>query len=115
MARNAYNVASIVTNIITPRMLNPTAWAWGARAGFFYAGTGALVATWSYFRLPEPKGRTYAELDVLFERGVSARKFASTVVDRLDAHVAGGDAAAGSGDEKNQALQVEKVKSEESS
>jgi len=39
----------------------------------------------SYFRLPEPAGRTFAELDLLFERGVSARKFASTQVDVFDA------------------------------
>lgn len=38
-----------------------------------------------WFRLPEPKGRTYAELDVLFEDKVSARKFATTKVD-LYAH-----------------------------
>jgi SP family general alpha glucoside:H+ symporter-like MFS transporter len=32
-------------------------------------------------RLPETKDRTYEELDVLFEKRVSARKFQSTVVD----------------------------------
>ena len=31
--------------------------------------------------MPEPQGRSFAELDLLFERGVSARKFASTNVD----------------------------------
>ena len=36
---------------------------------------------WVYFRLPEPKGRTYGELDILFEQRVSARKFATTNVD----------------------------------
>lgn len=36
---------------------------------------------YTYFRIPEPNGRTFAELDVLFEKGVSARKFASTKVD----------------------------------
>lgn len=30
--------------------------------------------------MPEPRGRTYGELDVLFERGVSARSFRGTVV-----------------------------------
>jgi SP family general alpha glucoside:H+ symporter-like MFS transporter len=53
----------------------------GAKSGFFYAGTCFLSLVWAYFRLPEPKGRTYGELDVLFEQGVPARKFASTVVD----------------------------------
>ena len=35
---------------------------------------------WKYFCLPEPKGRTYGELDILFEKKVSARKFAKAVV-----------------------------------
>lgn len=32
-------------------------------------------------RLPEPAGRTYAELDELFERKVPARKFRKTRVE----------------------------------
>jgi len=81
LARNLYNVSGIVVNILTPRMLNPTAWNWGAKSGFFWAGLTLICLVWTYFRLPEPKGRTYAELDMLFEQRVSARKFASTVVD----------------------------------
>jgi MFS transporter, SP family, general alpha glucoside:H+ symporter len=84
LARNFYNIACIVNNIIAPRMLNPTAWNWGAKAGFFWAGLCFLCLTWSYFRLPEPKGRTYGEIDVLFERGVPARKFRETVVDEFN-------------------------------
>ncbi|KAH6885211.1 general substrate transporter [Thelonectria olida] len=84
LARNMYNIVGIATNIITPRMLNPSAWNWGAKSGFFWAGTCFCCAIWTYFRLPEPKGRTYAELDILFERGVSARKFKTTTVDALD-------------------------------
>ncbi len=64
-------------------MLNPTAWHWGAKSGFFWAGSCLLCALWTYFRLPEPKGRTYGDLDVLFKSGVSARKFKSTVVDQF--------------------------------
>ena len=75
LSRNLYNVFSIVNGVIFPYMLNPTAWNWRGKAGFFWAGTCALCLLWAYFRLPEPKGRTYAELDVLFERRVSARKF----------------------------------------
>ena len=40
-----------------------------------------LFLVWAYFRLPEPKDRTYAEIDMLFEQGVSARNFSSTEVD----------------------------------
>jgi SP family general alpha glucoside:H+ symporter-like MFS transporter len=84
LARNMYNIVGIATNIITPRMLNPSEWNWGAKSGFFFAGTCFLCAVWTFFRLPEPKGRTYGELDVLFENGISARKFKSTVVERFD-------------------------------
>ena len=81
LARNLYNVIGIFNNIITPRMINPTAWDWRAKAGFFWAGFCTLSLIWTYFRLPEPKGKTYAELDILFEKGVSARKFGSTIAD----------------------------------
>lgn len=39
MGRAAYNVAAIIVNVLTPYMLNPTAWDWGNYAGFFWAGT----------------------------------------------------------------------------
>ncbi|KAK6221439.1 hypothetical protein LQW54_001541 [Pestalotiopsis sp. IQ-011] len=84
LARNMYNLISIVATIITPSMLNPTAWNWGAKCGFFWAGTCFLCLVWSFFRLPEPKGRTYAELDVLFEMKTPARKFRSTAANELE-------------------------------
>jgi SP family general alpha glucoside:H+ symporter-like MFS transporter len=84
LARNFYNIGGIVNNVIAPRMLNPTAWNWGAKSGLFWAGICLLCIVWTYFRLPEPKGRTYGELDILFERRVPARKFASTNVEELE-------------------------------
>ncbi|KAH7161121.1 raffinose family of oligosaccharides transporter [Dactylonectria macrodidyma] len=105
-ARNMYNIIGIITNIITPRMLNPSAWNWGAKAGFFWAGTCFCCAIWTYFRLPEPKGRTYAEIDILFEDRVSARKFKSTVVEKLDADVVD---SASDKEKKGGAIMVERV------
>ncbi|KAJ4269719.1 hypothetical protein NW762_001387 [Fusarium torreyae] len=81
LGRNLYNVVGIINNVLTPYMLNPTAWDWGNYAGFFWGGICFLCIIYTFFRLPEPSGRTFAELDVLFERGTSARKFASTEVD----------------------------------
>ena len=78
LARNCYNISGIVTNLITPRMLNPTAWAWGAKAGFFWAGTSVIGLLWSWWRLPETKGRTFAEIDTLFRNKTSARGFKGT-------------------------------------
>ncbi|KAI3398894.1 hypothetical protein diail_8403 [Diaporthe ilicicola] len=51
------------------------------QSNIFWAGTCGCVLVWVYFRLPEPRGRTYGELDMLFENGVSARKFKGTKVD----------------------------------
>ncbi|KAK0634246.1 general substrate transporter [Bombardia bombarda] len=81
MARAAYNASNIFVNVMTNYQLSSTAWNWGARAAFFWAGTCFVSLVWVFFRLPEPKDRTYAELDELFERRVSARKFAKTKVD----------------------------------
>jgi SP family general alpha glucoside:H+ symporter-like MFS transporter len=64
-------------------MLNPTAWNWGAKSGLFWVGMNILNPTYACFGLPETRGRTYAELDLLFEHKVPARAFASTDVDRF--------------------------------
>ncbi|KAH0128095.1 hypothetical protein KCU67_g17229, partial [Aureobasidium melanogenum] len=44
----------------------------------------SLCAVWTYFRVPEPKGRTQAEMDMLFEAKVAARKFSDTGVESFD-------------------------------
>ena len=81
LSRNLYNMLSILNGVIIPYMLNPTAWNWRGKAGFFWGSLCFLCVVWAFFRLPEPKGRTYGELDVLFEKGISARKFSETKVD----------------------------------
>lgn len=83
LARNFYNVGGIVVNVLTTYQLtpNPSGWGWGAKSAFFWAGSCFLCVVWIFFRLPEPKGRTYGEMDVLFERGISARKFKETKLD----------------------------------
>lgn len=53
LARNLYNITGLIANILTPHMLNPTSWNWGAKAGFFWGGMCALCAVWTFFRLPE--------------------------------------------------------------
>lgn len=80
IARMAYNMSNIVSNAITPYQLNPSAWGWGAKAGFFWAGSSLISLVVVYFAVPEPKDRTVAELDMLFERKVSARHFKKTHV-----------------------------------
>ncbi|KIX00578.1 uncharacterized protein Z518_09643 [Rhinocladiella mackenziei CBS 650.93] len=82
IGRFAYVCTGILNNVITPRMLSPTEWNWGAKAALFYAGTNLLCNIWCWFRLPETKDRTFGEIDLLFDHKVPARKFRTTWVDR---------------------------------
>ncbi|CAN6673570.1 hypothetical protein TRVA0_049S00144 [Trichomonascus vanleenenianus] len=80
LARSTYYVSNIIIGILNPYMINNSAWGWKGKTCFFYAGTCGVCFLWAYFRLPETAGRTYEELDVLFARRISARKFAFCVV-----------------------------------
>lgn len=84
LARWSYAVTTIVAGVLTPYQLNPTAWNWGAKTGFFWAGGCLISVVFAFFCVPEPKDRTTAELDILFERNVPARKFATTPVDVVE-------------------------------
>lgn len=84
LGRNAYNIVGIICSVLTPYMLNPGQWNWSNYAGFFWGGICFLCIIYTYFRVPEPRGRSFAELDLLFERKVSARNFAKTDVDVFD-------------------------------
>ncbi|CAH6723824.1 maltose permease Mal31p [[Candida] jaroonii] len=81
LARNSYNIISLLSHIIQPYLLNPGEADLKGKTAFFWFGTAFPTLIWSYFRLPESKDRTYEELDILFDRKISARKFASTELD----------------------------------
>ncbi|KAI1092249.1 sugar transporter [Rostrohypoxylon terebratum] len=87
LARAGYNASNIFVNVMTNYQLSSTAWNWGAKTAYFWAGTCLLSTIWVFFRLPEPKGRTYAELDLLFEQKIPARKFAETRIDPFSHHL----------------------------
>lgn len=72
--------------VLTNYQINATAWNWRGRAGFFWAGSCLLITIWAYFRLPETKGRSPAEIDKLFMDKVPARQFASTKVELFEEH-----------------------------
>ncbi|KAK3291216.1 sugar transporter-like protein [Chaetomium fimeti] len=81
LARTAYQVTNVVSQVLYSYMQNPTAWNFKGKSGFFWGGTAFIVFLWAYFRLPEIKGRTYEELDILFANKTPARKFAQAHVD----------------------------------
>lgn len=88
LSRIAYYLCQIITNVVNPYMLNPTAGDWKGKTGFFWGGFAFLFFIWTFFRLPEMKGRTFEELDLLFAMKVKARDFAKCKVDAYSADLA---------------------------
>ncbi|KAI0430976.1 sugar transporter-domain-containing protein [Xylaria sp. FL1042] len=84
LARSAYHIINAAfVQTITEKQLDTGGWDWGLKSCLFWAGMSLIFATYIYLRLPETKGRTYAELNVMFENKIAARKFASTEVGPL--------------------------------
>ncbi|KAK6955469.1 hypothetical protein Daesc_003108 [Daldinia eschscholtzii] len=74
-------VVGIAMTVAIPYMINPAEANMQGKLGYFFGGLGVFCLIWSYFRIPETKGRTYEELDILFDRKVPARQFKGYQVD----------------------------------
>ena len=61
-------------------MMNPAKLNLQGKSGYVWFGTSVLCWIAAYYNLPECKGRTYRELDVLFGRKVPARDFSKTII-----------------------------------
>lgn len=83
LARNSCYVMVILSAVVAPYMLNPLQGNLMGKAAFPAAAMSLVCLVWAYFRLPETKGRTYTELDIMFELRVTARKFKGYVVESL--------------------------------
>ncbi|PSN67207.1 general substrate transporter [Corynespora cassiicola Philippines] len=70
---------------IAPQMLNAPAMGM-SNTVFFWCGTGTIIYVLVWLLVPETKGRTFSELDELFERKVPAWKFHKTEVDTVHVH-----------------------------
>lgn len=70
-------VLGIVMTVAIPYLINPDEANLQGKLGFFFGGLAVLCWVWAYLRVPETRGRTYEELDVMFERNVRTRQFAS--------------------------------------
>lgn len=68
--------ASIIFTVAMPYMLNSDQANWRGKAGFLFGGVSLVCCVWCFLRIPESSGRTFEELDILFERKVPARHFA---------------------------------------
>jgi len=70
-ARSPIGIVGAVSGVVLPFLVNPDQGNLGGRVAFIYGGILAFscIGIWWYY--PETKGRTFAEIDALFELGVS--------------------------------------------
>ncbi|KUJ10824.1 sugar transporter [Mollisia scopiformis] len=84
MGRAAYYIIEIPCIFLGSYMLNPTGGNLAGKCGYVWGATGFLCLVTAYFYLPEMKGLSYREIDILFKRRVPARKWKETVIDVQD-------------------------------
>ncbi|KMU85446.1 maltose permease MAL61 [Coccidioides immitis H538.4] len=68
-------IFGIVMTVAIPHMINLDAGNMRGKLGFFFGGLSIICLLWTWFRVPETKGRTYEELDIMFERNVPTHQF----------------------------------------
>lgn len=61
--------------MVLPLLINPGNANLGGKVAFIFFGPSALCALYLWFDLPEMKGRSYLELEEMFNKKVPARKF----------------------------------------
>ncbi|KAI5359560.1 putative major facilitator, sugar transporter, major facilitator superfamily [Septoria linicola] len=74
-------VLAIGMTVAIPYMLNADQANMRGKIGFFYGGLSAVALVWAVLRVPETKGRTYEELDIMFSRNVPTRQFRKYLVE----------------------------------
>ncbi|KAM0281203.1 hypothetical protein ACHAQH_003633 [Verticillium albo-atrum] len=86
IGRGCYYAVNIPCIFLSSYMLNPKDGNLGGKCGYVWGGTGLFCLIVGYFYLPEMKGRSYREIDILFKRKVPARQWTKTHVDINDDH-----------------------------
>ncbi|ODN86069.1 MFS transporter, SP family, general alpha glucoside:H+ symporter [Cryptococcus wingfieldii CBS 7118] len=80
IGRASYYIIEIPCIFLASYMLNPTGGNLGGKCGYVWGATGLICFVIAFFCLPEMKGRSYREIDLLFRRGTSTRKFKTTEI-----------------------------------
>jgi MFS family permease len=79
LATAVQGVFGILMTVAIPYLIAPDQAALQGKLGFVFAALAALCLLWAWVRVPETGGRTYEELDILFERRVPAGDFSGYV------------------------------------
>ena len=74
LATATQSVFGIVMNIAVPYMVNPDEGDLKGKVGFIFGGLGVIATIVCFFYIPDLKGRTFEEIDVMFTSRVNPRK-----------------------------------------
>ncbi len=80
LATATQSVFGTVMNIVVPYMVNPDKANLKGKVGFVFGGASAIATVWSFFYVPELKGRTFDEIDYMFKTGVKPRVMGSYAI-----------------------------------
>ncbi|KIX10098.1 uncharacterized protein Z518_01179 [Rhinocladiella mackenziei CBS 650.93] len=69
-------VANFAFSTVSPYTYNPDSGDLGAKVGYIWFGLCIVTFVLAYFHIPETRGRTTYQLDLIFEERTPARKFA---------------------------------------
>lgn len=72
------NFVGWASSFVFPYMINPDAGNLGGKIGFVYGGLTLVGFVGTFFLLPETKGRTIQEVDLLYEHKINPRHFSKT-------------------------------------
>ncbi|ORY34545.1 putative maltose porter [Naematelia encephala] len=84
IGRATYYIIEIPCIFLASYMLNPTSGNLGGKCGYVWGATALICWVTAYFCLPEMKGRSYREIDIMFKRRIPARQFAKTDIGVLE-------------------------------
>ena len=75
VATAVQGVLGMLATITIPYIINPDGANLRGKLGFFWAASATACWIWAYRKVPETSGKTFGELDWLFEHGVDVKHF----------------------------------------
>ncbi|KAI8623495.1 general substrate transporter [Xylariaceae sp. FL1651] len=69
------NILGWLISFTAPYFINPSSLNWGPKYGYIWTGSCFICVVWVWMFLPEVKGRTFEEINEMFDARLPARKF----------------------------------------
>jgi hypothetical protein len=81
LATATQSLLGVIINIAIPYMVNPDEADLKGKVGFVFGGLAIIGAVGAWIYVPELKGRTTSEIDIMFTRRVPSRKMGAYEID----------------------------------